>query len=41
MTNNEIGDALIVIAIIAMAVLVSIWQDNPKYLWLLALMILV
>ena len=30
--------ALIDIAIMIMAIIVSVWQDNPNYLWLLVLL---
>ena len=33
------GVVVIVIAIMTMAVVVSIWQNNPNYLWLIALVI--
>ena len=37
-TNHYDWDDLILkLAIIALALFVSVWQDNPKYLWLLIL----
>ncbi len=36
--NNQWDTVVICFFIMVMAVGVSVWQNNPKFLWLLALM---